>query len=383
MKKIVILGASGSIGIQTLDVIAQHSDELVCLGISVGRNIDWLKNHLSTYSYKLVVVQYKHDMDELSSIFSAQTFDYGDEGLIKLSTLEEADTLVNALVGFAGLVPTLKAIEQGKDIALANKETLVVAGKQVMEAVKQYKVNLRPIDSEHSAILQALQGNNIEEVSRLIVTASGGSFRDKTREELKTVSVKDALKHPNWSMGQKITIDSATLVNKAFEVIEAHWLFNMPFDKIEVVIHKESIIHSMVEYFDGSIMAQLGSPDMRVPIQYALCGPQRLVLNAQRLNFNTLSQLNFKALDESFYPCFPMIINAAQRGGNQMVIVNAANEAAVQLFLSGKIGFLDIERIIQECLLKYPYKEILSIEEMVQLDQQIKADVLNHKKETV
>ncbi len=383
MKKIVILGASGSIGVQTLDVIAQHSDELVCLGISVGRNIDWLKDHLSTHKYQLVVVQYKHDMDELSSLFHAQTFDYGDEGLIRLSTLKEADTLVNALVGFAGLIPTLKAIEQGKDIALANKETLVVAGYQVMEAIKQYKVNLRPIDSEHSAILQALQGNNLDEVSRLIVTASGGSFRDKTREELKAVSVKEALKHPNWSMGQKITIDSATLVNKAFEVIEAHWLFNMPFDKIEVVIHKESIIHSMVEYFDGSIMAQLGSPDMRVPIQYALCGPQRLVLKGQRLNFNTLSQLNFKPLDESFYPCFPMIINAAKKGGNQMVIVNAANEAAVQLFLNAKINFLDIERIIQECLLKYPYKEVLSIEEMVQLDQQVKAEVLNHYKEIV
>lgn len=383
MKKIVILGASGSIGVQTLDVIAQHLDELVCLGISVGRNIDWLKDHLSTHRYQLVVVQYKHDMDELSSLFHAQTFDYGDEGLIRLSTLKEADTLVNALVGFAGLIPTLKAIEQGKDIALANKETLVVAGYQVMEAVKQYKVNLRPIDSEHSAILQALQGNNLDEVSRVIVTASGGSFRDKTREELKTVSVKEALKHPNWSMGQKITIDSATLVNKAFEVIEAHWLFNMPFDKIEVVIHKESIIHSMVEYFDGSIMAQLGSPDMRVPIQYALCGPQRLVLKGQRLNFNTLSQLNFKPLDESFYPCFPMIINAAKKGGNQMVIVNAANEAAVQLFLNAKINFLDIERIIQECLLKYPYKEVLSIEEMVQLDQQVKAEVLNHYKEIV
>lgn len=383
MKKIVILGASGSIGVQTLDVIAQHSDELVCLGISVGRNIDWLKDHLSTHRYQLVVVQYKHDMDELSSLFHAQTFDYGDEGLIRLSTLKEADTLVNALVGFAGLIPTLKAIEQGKDIALANKETLVVAGYQVMEAVKQYKVNLRPIDSEHSAILQALQGNNLDEASRVIVTASGGSFRDKTREELKTVSIKEALKHPNWSMGQKITIDSATLVNKAFEVIEAHWLFNMPFDKIEVVIHKESIIHSMVEYFDGSIMAQLGSPDMRVPIQYALCGPQRLVLKGQRLNFNTLSQLNFKPLDESFYPCFPMIINAAKKGGNQMVIVNAANEAAVQLFLNAKINFLDIERIIQECLLKYPYKEVISIEEMVQLDQQVKTEVLNHYKEIV
>ena len=381
MKKIVILGASGSIGVQTLDVISQHSDELVCLGISVGQNIDWLKNHLLTHSYKLVVLKHKEDMEKLSMLFPMQTFDFGEEGLIRLSTLDEADTCVNALVGFAGLIPTLRAIEKGKDIALANKETLVVAGSQVMEAVHHYKVNLRPIDSEHSAILQALQGNNLHEVSRIIVTASGGSFRDKTREELKTVTVQDALKHPNWSMGQKITIDSATLVNKAFEVIEAHWLFNLPYEKIEVVIHKESIIHSMVEYFDGSIMAQLGTPDMRVPIQYALCGPQRLPLNTQRLDFNTLSQLNFKPLDKSFYPCFPMIIEAAQKGGNQMVIVNAANEAAVQLFLSGKIAFLQIETIIKECLNTFPYKEIISIEEMVQLDQQVKEYVLNHMKE--
>lgn len=383
MKKIVILGASGSIGVQTLDVIAQHSDKLVCLGISVGQNIDWLKEHLIHHSYKLVVVKNQKDRDEMSQIFPLQEFDYGDNGLLKLAILDEADTVVNALVGFAGLVPTLKAIEKGKDIALANKETLVVAGKLVMDTVKQYKVNLRPIDSEHSAILQALQGNSLDEVSRIIVTASGGSFRDKTREELKNVSVKDALRHPNWSMGQKITIDSATLVNKAFEVIEAHWLFNLPYEKIEVVIHKESIIHSMVEYFDGSIMAQLGSPDMRVPIQYALCGPSRLPLSGQRLNFNILSQLNFKPLDESFYPCFPMIIKAAQKGGNQMVIVNAANEAAVQLFLNEKIRFLQIEEIIKECLESIPYKEIMSIEEMVQLDHAIKQSVLNRYKETV
>lgn len=383
MKKIVILGASGSIGVQTLDVIAQHSEQLQCLGISVGQKIDWLKDHLTAHSYQLVVVKNQNDMDELSKLFPSQEFDCGDKGLLRLATLDEADTVVNALVGFAGLVPTLNAIEKGKDIALANKETLVVAGQQVMEAVNKYHVNLRPIDSEHSAILQSLQGNKLDEVSRIIVTASGGSFRDKTRDELKNVSVKDALKHPNWSMGQKITIDSATLVNKAFEVIEAHWLFNLPYEKIEVVIHKESIIHSMVEYFDGSVMAQLGSPDMRVPIQYALCGPDRLPLRGQRLDFNTLGQLHFKPLDELFYPCFPMIIEAAQKGGNQMVIVNAANEAAVQLFLNEKISFLQIEGIIKECLEKIPYKEIISIDEMVQLDTEIKESVLNHYKETL
>jgi 1-deoxy-D-xylulose-5-phosphate reductoisomerase len=383
MKNIVILGASGSIGSQTLDVISQHKSELNCIGISVHHNIQWLKDHLLTHTYQLVVVKNKQDKDDLSNLFKTQVFDYGDEGLIHLATLNNVDVVVNALVGFAGLVPTLKAIEQHKDIALANKETLVVAGKQVMDAVNQYKVNLRPIDSEHSAILQALQGNSLKDVERIIVTASGGSFRDKSREDLKHVSVRDALNHPNWSMGQKITIDSATLVNKAFEVIEAHWLFNLPYEKIEVVIHKESIIHSMVEYKDGSIMAQLGSPDMRVPIQYALCGPQRLTLNSSRLDFNTLGQLNFKPLDASFYPCFPLIIEAAQKGGNQMVIVNAANEAAVQLFLEGKIKFLEIESIIRNCLVKYPFQDHLSIDDMVRLDKQIKYDVLNEVKENV
>lgn len=383
MKNIVILGASGSVGTQTLDVISQHTSELNCIGISVGQNIKWLKEHLNHNEYQLVVVKNKRDRDELSELYSSQAFDYGDEGLIRLSTLHQVDIVINALVGFAGLVPTLRAIEKGKDIALANKETLVVAGKQIMDAVKRYNVNLRPIDSELSAILQCLQGNLHKEVSRFILTASGGSFRDKTREELETVSVRDALKHPNWSMGQKITIDSATLVNKAFEVIEAHWLFNLPYEKVDVVIHKESIIHSMVEYLDGSIMAQLGSPDMRVPIQYALCGPNRLPLKGQRLDFNTLSQLNFKALDESLFPCFPLIIQAAKKGGNQMVIVNAANEAAVQLFLNEKIRFLQIESIIKECLELFPYKEMISIEEMVQLDQAVKQSVLNHYKETV
>ena len=383
MKNIVILGASGSVGTQTLDVISQHKSELNCIGISVGQNIKWLKEHLSHNEYQLVVVKNKHDKEELSELFGSQAFDYGDEGLIRLSTLNQVDIVINALVGFAGLVPTLRAIEKGKDIALANKETLVVAGKQIMDTVKRHNVNLRPIDSELSAILQCLQGNLHKEVSRFILTASGGSFRDKTREELKTVSVRDALKHPNWSMGQKITIDSATLVNKAFEVIEAHWLFNLPYEKVDVVIHKESIIHSMVEYLDGSIMAQLGSPDMRVPIQYALCGPNRLPLKGQRLDFNTLSQLNFKALDESLFPCFPLIIQAAKKGGNQMVIVNAANEAAVQLFLDEKISFLQIEMIIKECLDTIPYKEVISIEEMVQLDHSIKQSVLNRYKETV
>ena len=381
MRKIVILGASGSIGTQTLDVVKQHPSALRCLGISVGQNIPWLFEHLKNHQYDLVVVQDEFDAKSLALFYPNQEFSFGGEGLIKLACLNDAEVVVNALVGFAGLVPTLKAIEAKKDIALANKETLVVAGEMVMAKVHEHQVNLRPIDSEHSAILQALQGNDPKAIKRLIVTASGGSLRDKTRDELKEVTVEDALRHPNWSMGKKITIDSATLVNKAFEVIEAHHLFNLPYEQIDVIVHKQSIIHSMVEYIDGSIMAQLGTPDMRVPIQYALCGPERLTLDAKGLDFNTLAQLDFKALDPDFYPLFPMIISAAKQGGNRMCVVNAANEAAIQLFLNNEIKYLGIETIIEDCLNHFPYASNLDIEQMVELDAKVKDYVLHQHKE--
>ena len=381
MRKIVILGASGSIGTQTLDVVKQHPDALRCIGISVGQNIPWLFEHLKNHQYDLVVVQDEFDAKSLALFYPNQVFSFGSEGLVELACLNDAEVVVNALVGFAGLVPTLKAIEAKKDIALANKETLVVAGEMVMAKVHEHQVNLRPIDSEHSAILQALQGNDPKAIKRLIVTASGGSFRDKTREELKEVTVEDALRHPNWSMGKKITIDSATLVNKAFEVIEAHHLFNLPYEQIDVIVHKQSIIHSMVEYIDGSIMAQLGTPDMRVPIQYALCGPERLTLDAKGLDFNTLAQLDFKALDPDFYPLFPMIISAAKQGGNRMCVVNAANEAAIQLFLNNEIKYLGIETIIEDCLNHFPYASNLDIEQMVELDAKVKDYVLHQHKE--
>lgn len=381
MKKIVILGASGSIGTQTLDVVRQHPTALQCLGISVGQNIPWLFEHLKNHHYDLVVVQDEFDAKSLALFYPNQAFAFGSDGLVQLACLEEAEVVVNALVGFAGLVPTLKAIEAKKDIALANKETLVVAGEMVMAKVHEHQVKLRPIDSEHSAILQALQGNDPKAIKRLIVTASGGSFRDKTREELKEVTVEDALRHPNWSMGKKITIDSATLVNKAFEVIEAHHLFNLPYEQIDVIVHKQSIIHSMVEYIDGSIMAQLGTPDMRVPIQYALCGPERLSLDTKGLDFTSLAQLDFKALDSHFYPLFPMIISAAKQGGNRMCVVNAANEAAIQLFLNNEIKYLMIETIVEDCLNHFPYASNLDIEQMVELDAKVKAYVLHQRKE--
>jgi len=372
MKKIVILGASGSIGTQTLEVVSKHPQELACLGISIGKNIEWLIEHLKHQRYQWVCVQEETSLIRLKALYPHQSFTYGPQGLIDLATLKDADCVVTALVGFSGLVPTLRAIEAGKDIALANKETLVVAGQIVMEKVKEYGVRLTPIDSEHSAIFQALQGNRIEDVSRLIITASGGSFRDKTREELKDVQVEDALNHPNWKMGSKITIDSATLVNKAFEVIEAHWLFNLPFEKIETILHPESIIHSMVEYKDGSIIAQLGSPDMRVPIQVALCSPQRLDLDSQRLNFAQLKQLSFKAVDQDKYPLFDVMIQAAIEGGDRMVVANAANEVAVEAFLTKRLPYLEIETHIIKALEQFQKRDDLSLNHILQLDQAVR-----------
>lgn len=375
MKKLVLLGASGSIGTQTLDVVRQHPDELQCIGLSVGRNIEWLQTHLRDHHYACVVVKEKEDQVKLEKQFPTQVFMQGEKGLIALATMKEADVLVNALVGFSGLVPTLKAIECKKTIALANKETLVVAGELVMRKARENHVSIYPIDSEHSAIYQALQGNNINQVRRILITASGGSFRHLSREHLAGVTVKDALSHPNWSMGSKITIDSATMVNKAFEVIEAHWLFNLPYSKIEALIHPESIVHSMVEYVDGSIMAQLGMPDMRLPIQVALLSPERLPLEGSFLDFTKLRTLHFEPLNMQRYPIFKRILNEAQRGGNRMVIVNAANEEAVYAFLDNRLSFLAIEELIEDALDSFEYRELGELEEFLKLDQAVRTYV--------
>jgi len=369
MKKIVILGASGSIGTQTLDVVAQHPDLLACIGISVGHNIPWLRELLARQSFALVCVQEKTDAEILQAEFAQIPFVYGETGLIQLATLNQADLVVNALVGFVGFVPTMAAIALGKDIGLANKETLVVAGKLMTVAAKKHKVKLLPIDSEHSAITQCLRGNNLADVQKLWITASGGSFRAKSREQLRGVSVDQALAHPNWSMGAKITIDSATLVNKAFEVIEAHWLFDIPYAKIEAVIHPESIVHSMVEYTDGSMMAQLGSPDMRLPIQYALLGPRRFPIeNHPRLNLAEIGKLHFEPISKERHPLFFRIIEEADRGGNRTIVVNAANEIAVAAFLAKKIDFMAIEEIILSTLESIAYDDINSLEDCLRCD---------------
>ncbi|MBT2755981.1 1-deoxy-D-xylulose-5-phosphate reductoisomerase [Mesobacillus foraminis] len=351
MKKISLLGATGSIGIQTLDIIREHPDEFRLVAMSAGRNIDLVRKAIAEFKPEYVSVQEKSGAETLKTEFPAVAFGFGPEGLEEAATFAKSDILVNAVLGSVGLSPTLKAIQAGKTIAIANKETLVTAGHLVMAAAKKYGVAILPVDSEHSAIYQALQGEKTKNIERLILTASGGSFRDRKREELRNVTVEEALNHPNWSMGAKITIDSATMMNKGLEVIEAHWLFSMPYEKISVLLHKESIIHSMVEFHDSSIVAQLGTPDMRVPIQYALTYPDRLPLpSGKRLNLAEIGKLHFTEMDYDRFRCLKFAYDAGRAGGSMPAVLNAANEAAVAAFLENRITFLEIEDLIQKVL---------------------------------
>jgi len=372
MKKCVLLGASGSIGKQTLDIINRHPNDLKCVAFSVGKNISLIDSLLTHERFELICVQNKEDYDFLSVKYPDQSFVYGDKGLIACVELNNYDILINALVGFVGLSPTLKAIELGKDIALANKETLVVAGQLVMQKIDQYKVHLYPIDSEHSGLQQILYGHSMKEVNSLIITASGGSFRDLSREQLEQVTIQDALQHPNWSMGAKITIDSATMVNKAFEVIEAHWLFNMDYQRIKVILHPESIVHALVEFKDYSVIAQMANADMRLPIQYALMGVHS-DLNQKPLDLASLKSLNFKEMDDVRYPLFSFILKKVNLGGNQSTLINASNEIAVNAFLNDEISFLDIEKIIIGTVETIPYKELKTLEDFIKADQEARA----------
>ena len=353
LKYISLLGASGSIGQQTADVVRQHPDQFKIVAFSVGKNVELARKYIIEFQPSLVCVQTKEDSQTLQSEFvgTGIYFTYGDEGLIETAVFDKADILVNAVIGSVGLFPTLQAIKAKKDIALANKETLVTAGHLVIEEARKACVNLLPVDSEHSAIFQALQGEKEKNVERLIITASGGSFRDRSREELVGVTVNEALNHPNWSMGAKITIDSASMMNKGLEVIEAHWLFNLPYEKIDVLLHKESIIHSMVEFHDSSVIAQLGTPDMRVPIQYALSYPDRLPLtSSHRLNLAEIGKLHFAEMDFNRFPCLQFAYEAGKIGGTMPTVLNAANEIVVAEFLKGKIAFLEIETYIEQAL---------------------------------
>ncbi len=351
MKHIALLGATGSIGQQTLDVIRLHPERFRLVSMSVGRNIEEAKKIIREFSPKMVSVLKKDDRDALKLEFDHISFVYGEEGLIESAVHPDAEVVVTAVVGSVGLIPTLEAIRLGKTIALANKETLVTAGHIVMEEAAKHGVSILPVDSEHSAIYQCLQGEKEQTIERLILTASGGSFRDKRREELEGVTVSQALNHPNWSMGAKITIDSATMMNKGLEVIEAHWLFNMPYEKIDVVLHKESIIHSMVEFQDTSVIAQLGTPDMRVPIQYALTYPDRIMLpHTKRLNLWEMGTLHFTKMDFDRFRCLAFAFEAGKQGGTMPTVLNAANEEAVAAFLNGKLTFLQIEDVLQRAM---------------------------------
>ncbi|MFB5266606.1 1-deoxy-D-xylulose-5-phosphate reductoisomerase [Paenibacillus enshidis] len=351
MKKIAVLGSTGSIGTQTLDVVSMHPGLYQVEGLAAGANTSLLLEQAQHYRPKKVSVATKELAEQIREQLPPGTELYwGDEGLIEVAAGTEADTVVTAVMGSMGLPSTLAAIEAGKQIGLANKETLVTAGHIVTEKARKKGVKLLPIDSEHSAIFQCLNGERMQDVAGITLTASGGSFRDLTREQLKDVTVEQALQHPNWSMGAKITIDSATMVNKGLEVIEAHWLFGLSYDQIRVLLHPESIIHSFVEFKDTSIIAQLGNPDMRVPIQYALTYPDRMVSPAKPLSLAEAGSLHFREMDYERFPCLRLAFECGKMGGTAPTAFNAANEVAVARFLRGEISFLAIEDIIARVL---------------------------------
>ena len=370
MKYISLLGATGSIGTQTIDIIREHKEYFSLVAMSIGRNLSLARKMIIEFSPELVSTIEKNDAEILQAEFPNVTFSYGEKGINDVAVYDKADILVNAVTGSVGLQPTLQAIEAKKTIAIANKETLVTAGHLVMDAAKKHQVSILPVDSEHSAIFQCLQGENRKTIEKIILTASGGSFRDRSREELKNVTVKEALNHPNWSMGAKITIDSASMMNKGLEVIEAHWLFDLPYEKIDVLLHKESVIHSMVEFHDSSVMAQLGSPDMRIPIQYALTYPDRISLpSAKKLDLAQIGKLHFQKMDLDRFRCLKFAYEAGKAGGSYPTVLNAANEAAVAAFLSGQIKFLQIEDLVEESLNRHERIENPSLAEIEEIDK--------------
>lgn len=371
MKRLLLLGASGSIGLQTVDVVSHHRNEFCIIGLSVGYQIDKLHELLKQLpEVKRVCVAESEQLASLQKLYPDILFEAGESGLAALCAWDEYDVLVNALVGFRGLIPTLTAIQNDKDVALANKESLVVGGELIKAELEKHSSKLYPIDSEHSAIFQCLKGNEHRAVDKLIITASGGSFRDYTREQLQHVSVKQALSHPNWSMGSRITIDSATMMNKGFEVIEAHYLFDIPYSDITTLIHRESIVHSMVQFKDHAILAQLGTPDMRIPIQYALTYPQReKIYDSEPLDFNKLSTLHFQPTDLKRYPLLKTAYEVGARKGNSGAIMNGADEAAVAHFLAGRISFLDIEAAVQGALEHIEYVANATLSDLIDADR--------------
>ena len=371
MKKIAILGSTGSIGAQTLDVVREHSDELQVVALAAGSNKERLKEQIKEFHPKLVSLSDEKKAQELKEELAGEQVEVvcGMEGLIEVAGADSADVVVTAVVGMMGILPTMEAIKKGKDIALANKETLVTAGHLIIPMAKEYGVSILPVDNEHSAIFQSLQGEPKAALDKILLTASGGPFRGKSAEFLETVTLEDALNHPNWSMGPKITIDSSTMVNKGLEVMEAKWLFGVDYSQIEVVIQPQSIIHSMVQYVDGAIIAQLGTPDMRVPIEYALFYPERRSLSGDRLDFSKLSQITFEKPDYKVFRGLSLAIEAGKTGGTMPTVFNAANERAVAKFLKGEIKYTDIVRSIEKCMDAHKVSAHPDLEEILATEQ--------------
>lgn len=370
MKKISILGSTGSIGTQTLDIVRNNND-LQVVAMAAGSNIELLEKQIREFAPKLVCVYNETKAKELKENINDLNVKVvsGMEGLIAAAVQSEVQTVVTAFVGMIGIRPTIEAIRAGKDIALANKETLVTAGHIIMPLAKEMGVKILPVDSEHSAIFQSLNGENKSRIDKILLTASGGPFRGKTRAEMENVCVEDALKHPNWSMGQKITIDSASMVNKGLEVIEAKWLFGVDFDDIQVVVQPQSLIHSMVQFTDGGIIAQLGTPDMRLPIQYALFYPDRRFLGGQRVDFAKIASITFEEPDTENFKGLPLAYRAGRMGGSMPTVFNAANEKAVAMFLERKIRFLEIYDVIESCMEQHKIVEHPSIEQILEIEQ--------------
>lgn len=371
MKNIAVLGSTGSIGTQTLEIV-RANDDLNVVSLAAGSNIEMLEKQIREFKPQIVCVYNEKKAEELKIKVSDTDVKIvtGMDGLIETAVIKTADIVLTAVVGMIGIRPTIAAIKAGKDIALANKETLVTAGHIIMPLAKEYGIRILPVDSEHSAIFQSLQGNKKSQLSKILLTASGGPFRNTPKEDLKNVTVKDALKHPNWSMGRKITIDSATMVNKGLEVIEAKWLFDVDIDNIEVVVQPQSLIHSMVEYVDGGIMAQLGTPDMKLPIQYALFYPDRRTLDGKRVNFFDIANITFFKPDRDKFKGFDLVFRAGKTGGSLPTIYNAANELAVSKFLNEEIRFLDIPELIEAAMNNHKVIDNPSLEQILESEKE-------------
>ena len=369
MKRVTILGSTGSIGCSALDVVAENRKNFKIVALTAGKNIDLFERQIRAFNPEIVAVADKKDADRLRARVGGPEVHFGAEGIGRVAAYEKSDFVISSIVGAAGLMPTIAAIEAGKDIGLANKEALVMAGDIVMKKARKNKVRIIPVDSEHSAVFQCLEGRRMEDVKRIILTASGGPFLNRKKKELRDITARDALKHPNWRMGKKISIDSATLMNKGFEVIEAFWLFSLSVDKIDVVVHPQSIIHSLIEFKDRSCLAQMSMPDMRGPISYALAYPQRLDGPINGLEFHKLQSLTFSKPDNRNFPCLSYAYDALRAGGTMPCVLNAANEVAVYAFLKGGIGFNDIPSVIRKTLGACLIRPASSLKEVLNADR--------------